>query len=322
MLSRFDTGPLVRMVCIEGWANAHGGPQITTATRRQTATRNMAADHMAAEPQPKQPSGLTEIAKSTELKSLSEDVALEGGPMGSCRFTLLKTQDVKAAASGSGLRNHELAIDHHRDIRYGGPLDRRRETAGLLQPEAGRRIGPGNTHLVTGGRGDPQRGHWSCRETGGELRRVINAIGCGGSDGVAGRDRSWEARHKPGITIIPGYNAHLPKVNLPLPITRRIARGISEELEQERIVSPAVKRPADAGTCPSNSLRKHRVVLSHVGARTRAARNIRIGAGAAQVDSQSAVGKDCITQDRVVGAAVPDADAGVDGLGERNPSTP
>src|ERR1035438_6575509 len=210
MLSRFDTGPLVRMVCIEGWANAHGGPQITTATSRQTATRNRAADHMAAEPQPKQPSGLTEIAESTELKSLSEDAALEGGPMGSCRFTLLKTQDVKAAAIGGGLRDDELAIDHHRDIRHGGPLDRRRETAGLLQPKAGRRIRPGNTHLVTGGRGDPQRRHRSCRDTRGELRRVIGAVGCGGGDGIADRDRPWEASHKTRIAIIPGYTVGFP----------------------------------------------------------------------------------------------------------------
>src|ERR1035437_3852775 len=64
MLSRFDTGPLVRMVCIEAWANAHGGPQVRTAT----------SSHAATESQPKQLNGLSKLIK---LRELSEKAAFE-----------------------------------------------------------------------------------------------------------------------------------------------------------------------------------------------------------------------------------------------------
>src|ERR1035437_10190673 len=41
MLSRLETGPLVRMVCIEGWATTHRGPQVTAAAIRQVAIRRI-----------------------------------------------------------------------------------------------------------------------------------------------------------------------------------------------------------------------------------------------------------------------------------------
>src|ERR1035441_7317290 len=102
MLSRLETGPLVKMVCIEGWANARGGPQVMTATNRETTSRGIAAGHCMAEAQPKQ------------LK-------------GCCRFTLLKTQDVKAVTRPGGHCDNELAIDHNGIIRHGGPYDWRRD---------------------------------------------------------------------------------------------------------------------------------------------------------------------------------------------------
>src|ERR1035441_7740947 len=136
MLSRFKTGPLVRTNCIEGWAEAHGGPQITAATSRQTESRAMAAGHCMAETQPKQ---LEEC----------------------CRITLLKTQEVKAAASAGGQCDDELAVAQHRVVGHRGPLDRRREAAGLFQPKASRRIRPGNTHLLISGRHNRQRRHRS-----------------------------------------------------------------------------------------------------------------------------------------------------------------
>src|ERR1035438_8834528 len=171
MLSRFKTGPLVRTICIEGWAEAHGGPQTTAATSRLMASRAMAAGHCMAETQPKQ---LEEC----------------------CRITLLKTQEVKAAASAGGQCDDELAVAQHRVIGHGSPLDRRREAAGLFQPKAGRRIRPGNTHLLIGGRDDLQRRHWSNGDTGGELGSVVGAVGRGCSDAVADRDQPRQGSHE------------------------------------------------------------------------------------------------------------------------------
>ena len=127
---------------------------------------------------------------------------------------------------------------------------------------------------------------------------------------------------KADIATVRGGHGGLAQVNLAFAVAGwGVAGWVGEELNQVGSVGLAVEGPADTGAVTANRLGKLRVVLPHVGLGCRGipAGDIWSQVIGTQVNPHGAVRENDIAQDRIIGAAIPDANTGVDALSKCHP---
>src|SRR5262249_45574108 len=128
MFSRFEIGPLVKIVVIAAWEKALGSIRqchSSTSGPRLSPGLECRRGQQAGNPAPR-----------TDWKSSAT--------------ILLKPQKVESAAGGGTNCHCELTIVEHGHISCRRPLNWRREAICLLEDKAGRAIAPGQAQLMVG----------------------------------------------------------------------------------------------------------------------------------------------------------------------------